>query len=92
MLLPPLCGLYQHNMRLYSKLLLGTERLFSITTKVIHKASIRYMGLSFVYREKKHQDLVSVFYDCSVFVLDMGDGDWHMKEEIDNSSEALKLY
>lgn len=27
-----------------------------------------------------------------LFVLDMGDGDWHMKDEIDNSSEALRLY
>lgn len=48
------------------------------------------MGFSFVY--KKEIRILCCLYHCCLFVLDMGFGGWCMKEEIDNSSEALQLY
>lgn len=44
----------------------------------------------FLCFQDKNQGLVLLvsWYHCCVFVLDMGVGDWHVKDEIDNSSEA----
>ncbi len=48
----------------------------------------------FLCLQGKNQDLVllACLYHCCLFVLDMEFGVWCVKEEIDNSSEALQMY
>lgn len=94
LLLPPLRCLYQHNKMLYSMLLYCTEGPISVT----EITSQIYGVFSFVSKKKKKKKSGSCVVSLSVSLLSLcawhrgGVGDWHIKEETDNSSEALKLY
>lgn len=96
LLFPLLCCLYHHNKAWCSILLQSTEGpVRDIIFCLLHLFEYNWRHADiwgFLLYTRKNQTIRMFVFMTGVSVFPMGGGDWHTKEEIDNSSKAFKLY